>query len=61
MDSPQPSAPALRLIDEVRRQIRVRHYALSTESSYVYWTRFFIRFAAVAIGARWALPRSRRS
>lgn len=34
----------LSLIDEVRRQIRVRHYSFSTECTYVYWTRFFVRF-----------------
>lgn len=37
-----PSRPSL--IDEVRRQIRVRHYSFSTERTYVYWTRFFVRF-----------------
>lgn len=40
------SHPPLRpsLIDEVRRQVRVRHYSFSTERTYVYWTRFFVRF-----------------
>jgi integron integrase len=36
------SAP--RLLDEVRRQIRIRHYAYSTERTYVYWAKFFVRF-----------------
>lgn len=40
----QTTVPPLRLIDEVRRQIRVRHYSFSTERSYVYWTRAFVRF-----------------
>ncbi len=31
-----------RLIDEVRRQIRVRHYSLRTERAYMSWIRRFI-------------------
>lgn len=42
---PQDSVPPPpRLTDEIRRQIRVRHYSFSTERSYVYWTRAFVRF-----------------
>ncbi len=33
-----------RLLDRVRSAIRVRHYRLSTERSYVYWIRDFILF-----------------
>jgi integron integrase len=37
--SPQPP----RLLDQVRERIRVLHYALTTEKTYCYWIRFFIR------------------
>lgn len=33
-----------KLLDQVRNAIRVRHYSRSTEKSYTYWIRFFIRF-----------------
>ena len=33
-----------RLLDRVRREIRVRHYSIRTESSYVDWIRRFIIF-----------------
>lgn len=39
MDSKPP-----RLLDQVRHVIRLKHYSLSTEKSYLYWIRFFIRF-----------------
>lgn len=32
-----------RLLDRVRDRIRVKHYSLSTEKTYLYWIRFFIR------------------
>jgi len=41
---PATTSSAPRLLDEVRRQIRIRHYACSTERTYVYWTKFFVRF-----------------
>ena len=41
----QPVANAQpRLLDRVRREIRVRHYSIRTESSYVDWIRRFIIF-----------------
>ena len=33
-----------RLLDMVRREVRYRHYALSTEKAYVYWVRFYVKF-----------------
>jgi len=36
-----------KLLDQVRNAIRVRHYSLKTEKSYVYWVRFFIRFSGL--------------
>lgn len=38
------SAPSPRLLDQVREQIRYRHYSLSTEKRYLYWVKFFIRW-----------------
>lgn len=37
-------APSLRLLDQLREQIRYRHYSLRTEEAYVHWVRGFIRF-----------------
>ena len=28
----------------VRREVRYRHYALSTEKAYVHWVKFFVKF-----------------
>jgi len=36
--------PQLKLIPRLRAAIRLRHYSLRTEKSYVYWVRFFIHF-----------------
>lgn len=44
MEQIPATPPQPRLLDELRRQIRIRHYAYSTERSYVYWTKFFVRF-----------------
>jgi hypothetical protein len=40
--SGSPGPP--RLLDRVRQQIRVRHYSLRTETSYVNWIKRFILF-----------------
>jgi integron integrase len=40
----QSVADAPRLLDRVRREIRVRHYSIRTESSYVDWIKRFIIF-----------------
>lgn len=37
--SPQPP----RLLDRLRAVLRVKHYALSTEETYVYWCRWYLR------------------
>ena len=34
----------VRLLDQVRWQIRQLHYSRRTEDAYVYWCRAFIRF-----------------
>ena len=31
-------------IDSIRCEIRVRHYSIRTEQTYLYWIRYFIRF-----------------
>ena len=33
-----------RLLEQVRQTLRVLHYSLRTEQSYIYWIRFYIRF-----------------
>ena len=36
------TSPAPRLLDEVRRHLRVKHYSLSTEAIYIGWIKRFI-------------------
>ena len=36
--------PKLKLMDQVREGLRVRHYAIRTEQSYCDWIRRYIRF-----------------
>jgi integron integrase len=44
MNSITPEHNSPRLLDLVRREIRYRHYALSTEKVYVQWVRGFVKF-----------------
>lgn len=48
MDATVPAQPPVskppRLLDQVRRCIRDKHYTLWTEETYVYWIRWYIRF-----------------
>ncbi|MGM0658521.1 MAG: phage integrase N-terminal SAM-like domain-containing protein [Pseudomonadota bacterium] len=37
---------AEKLLDRMRRIIRVRHYSLRTEKAYLHWARRFILFMA---------------
>jgi len=37
-----PAPPALRLLDQVRARIRVKHYSIRTEETYVDWIRRFV-------------------
>ena len=39
-----PPLRSTRLLDQLRERIRYRHLSLSTERSYAYWIRSFIRF-----------------
>ena len=43
MQTPPVSGPP-KLLDQLRHQIRRRHYSIRTEDAYVYWARWFIRF-----------------
>ena len=45
MDNPTiEELPSPKLLDLVKNAIRIRHYSLRTEESYVYWIRGFVRF-----------------
>lgn len=41
-----PPLQSTRLLDQVRERVRYLHYSLSTEKTYLYWVRFFIRWSA---------------
>jgi integron integrase len=36
--------PPVRLLDQVRSQVRCLHYSIRTEQAYVHWVRAFVRF-----------------
>jgi hypothetical protein len=40
----QTNAKSPKLLDQVRRCIRNKHYSLRTEEAYVDWIRWYIRF-----------------
>jgi integron integrase len=47
VDLPDPSAsapPSPRLLDQLRERLRLKHYSIRTEHSYVEWVRRYIRF-----------------
>ena len=37
-------APSPRLLEQVQAQISCRQYSLSSEKTYLYWVKFFIRW-----------------
>ena len=39
-----PPLQSARLLDQVRERVRYLHYSLSTEKTYLYWVRFFVRW-----------------
>ena len=41
---PHPPLQSKRLLDQMRERLRYMHYSLSTEKTYMYWVRWFIRF-----------------
>ncbi len=44
MTSPPDSPPPVRLLDQVRDRIRVKHYSLRTERVYVDWVRRYVLY-----------------
>jgi integron integrase len=40
----RPPLQSTRLLDQVRERIRYLHYSYSTEKTYLYWVRFYIRW-----------------
>lgn len=44
MSQPTTGENSPRLLDQVRSVIRLLHYSVKTEKSYIYWIRFYIRF-----------------
>lgn len=46
----------VRLLDQVRWQIRQLHYSRRTEDAYVYWCRAFIRFHGLRHPAQMGVP-----
>src|SRR5262245_4122391 len=42
-----PASAAMKLLDQIRHQARVKHLALATERSYVHWAERFIRFHGI--------------
>ena len=60
MTSPHASGSAKepKLLDRVRRALRVRHMSLRTEKAYVHWTRTTSSSTASATRPRWPKPRS---
>ena len=44
MKSGNPPLQSTRLLDQMRERIRYMHYSLSTETVYLYWVRFFVRW-----------------
>lgn len=39
-----PPLRATRVVDQLRERLRLMHYSLRTEETYVYWVKGFIRF-----------------
>lgn len=42
ISKPDPGPQRPRLLDEVRRRLRLKHYSLRTEQAYLYWIRRYI-------------------
>jgi Phage integrase, N-terminal SAM-like domain len=43
-DQAPAASPPLRLLDQVRARIRVLHYSIRTEQTYLNWIKRYIRF-----------------
>ena len=57
--SATPVSKPPRLLDQVKRCIRDKHYSLRTEEAYVYWVRWFIRFHGLRHPAEMGAPEVR--
>lgn len=42
LSTPPPDSKTPKLLDQLREQIRLRHYSIRTETAYVQWVRRFI-------------------
>lgn len=51
-----PVSDKPRLLDQMRALIRVKHYSLRTEKSYLYWVKFFIRWSGMRHPADMGAP-----
>jgi integron integrase len=49
-------APSPRLLDQLRHQVRYRHYSLRTEEAYVHWVRAFIHYHGLRHPAELSRP-----
>lgn len=54
--SPEPETRPPKLLDQLRRCIRDKHYSMRTEEAYVYWSRWFIRFHGLRHPAEMGAP-----
>jgi integron integrase len=57
--APPPGAkppPSPRLLDQLRHQVRYRHYSLRTEEAYVHWVRAFIQYHGLRHPAELSRP-----
>ena len=50
------ASPKARLLDQLREVLRVKHYSLRTEETYVQWARRYLKFHRDAAG-EWRHPR----
>ena len=57
--SATPVSKPPKLLEQVKRCIRDKHYSLRTEEAYVYWVRWFIRFHGLRHPAEMGAPEVR--
>ena len=55
------SHPPERLLDQVRDAIRLKHYSIRTEETYVAWIKRHVCSKTTVTRERWQKPRSRPS
>jgi hypothetical protein len=49
------------LLDQMRTELRARHYSRRTEQAYCLWVDRYVRYNGMRHPATWALPRSTHS